>query len=117
MNYLFGIAKEKERTPDTVRTAFVNSALLFLGFQIDDWSFRTLFRSIVNQEGRDRSKDLPHVAVQIDPSSSSFINPDSARTYFNSYFKGVNMDKLGIYWGSADDFAKDLQVEWEKAGS
>ena len=43
-----------------------------LGFRLDEWDFRVLFRSIVNQEG-DRRKEHTHVAVQIDPKKAASI--------------------------------------------
>lgn len=115
LDYLIGISKDATRTPDTVSAALTKSALLFLGFQVDDWSFRVLFRSIVNQEGSEllKKKKYTHVAVQIDPSSDSFKDPESARSYFKTYF-GVS--DINIYWGSADDFAKDLHARWNSEG-
>ncbi|XCN72347.1 MAG: hypothetical protein Q3M24_18895 [Candidatus Electrothrix aestuarii] len=38
---------------------------MFLGFQLDDWSFRMLFRLIMSLEGGARRKRLAHAAVQI----------------------------------------------------
>ena len=111
LDYLIGVSKDKTRTPNTVSSALNKSALLFLGFQIDDWSFRVLFRDIVNQEGRTLMKRYTHVAVQVDPSSGSFIDPESARTYFQDYF-GVS--DINVYWGSADDFAKDLRAQMQR---
>ncbi len=115
LDYLIGISKDATRTPDTVSAALTKSALLFLGFQVDDWSFRVLFRSIVNQEGSEllKKKKYTHVAVQIDPASDSFKDPESARSYFKTYF-GVS--DINIYWGSADDFAKDLHARWNSEG-
>ena len=36
------------------------SALLFLGFQLTDWSFRVLFRLIMSQGGRRRLDEYTH---------------------------------------------------------
>ena len=50
-DYLMGVAANKEIIPSIVRSRLANSALLFLGFRMEEWSFRVLFRSIMNREG------------------------------------------------------------------
>jgi CHAT domain/SIR2-like domain len=108
-DYLIGITKNKDTHPSTVRKALSSTALLFLGFQLDDWDFRVLFRSLMAQEGR--RKGFTHVAVQIDPEEGRIIDPDRARRYLQKYFGDVDID---IYWGSVDDFIRDLKTEWNE---
>jgi len=47
-----------------------------------------------------------HVAVQIDPEQDRTVDPKSARQYLERYFSTTN---IGIYWGRAEDFLKELQ--------
>ena len=54
-----------------------------------------------------------HVAAQIDPEEGRIIEPRAARAYLESYF---TESAISIYWGSPDDFARDLLKRWE-AGS
>jgi hypothetical protein len=84
---------------------------LFLGFRIDDWSFRVLFRSIMNQSGGSRRSRYAHVAVQIDPEEGRITEVDAARRYFETYFQD---SEIAIYWGSVEDFARELAVQWAK---
>ncbi|HET6921424.1 MAG TPA: CHAT domain-containing protein [Jiangellaceae bacterium] len=107
-DFLIGITRDKDLVPSGVRRAFADSSLMFLGFRLDEWDFRVLFRSIVNQEG-DRRKEHTHVAVQIDPEEGSTIEPDRARTYLEKYFQGSN---ITIYWGSTESFIKQLHDAW-----
>jgi hypothetical protein len=86
----------------------VDSALLILGFSLDDWNFRVLFRSIMAQEGN-LLGDYSHVAVQIDPEDSRIADPERARVYFESQFKGV---EVTIYWGNVDNFITQLKDHW-----
>ena len=58
-DYLIGITSNKDLIQPVVRRARTDSALLFLGFQLDDWDFRVLFRSIMGQEGRTRASATP----------------------------------------------------------
>jgi hypothetical protein len=93
--------------PQAVRKALTGSSLLFIGFQIDDWNFRVLFRSIMNLEGHRGLRRYTHVAVQIDPDEQRFHNPRAARRYLTRYF-GATEVRISIYWGSADDFVREL---------
>jgi hypothetical protein len=106
-DYLIGITSNKDLIPDVVRRALADTALLFLGFQIDDWNFRVFFRSIMNQEGRTRRRRYAHVAVQIDPEEGRIIEPEGARSYLETYFQGADMS---IYWGSAVDYIRELHA-------
>ncbi|NNJ12814.1 hypothetical protein EKD04_021035 [Chloroflexales bacterium ZM16-3] len=42
--------------PEEIRAALVETAMLFLGFRMDDWNFRVLFRSVISKEGGDGSQ-------------------------------------------------------------
>ncbi|MCP4698742.1 MAG: CHAT domain-containing protein, partial [Gammaproteobacteria bacterium] len=105
--YLIGVTLNKKLVPPVVREATVNSALLFLGFHLTDWSFRVLFRLIMSQGGRRRLDEYTHVAVQIEPEEHSSINPRQAKTYLEKYFEGHG--NFSIYWGTATDFLKELR--------
>lgn len=107
-DYLIGVTSNKDLIPGVVRRALADTALLFLGFQLDDWNFRVLYRSIMSQEGRSRRKKYSHIAAQIDPEEGRILEPDRARRYLESYFQDAD---ISIYWGSAEDFVKDLQKQ------
>jgi hypothetical protein len=113
-DYLIGVTRDKDLMPAVVRRHMADSALLFLGFQMDDWDFRVLFRSLMSQEGRQRRSRYAHVAVQIDPEEGSIQEPERARRYLESYFGDAD---ISIYWGSAEDFVRELQQRWEGEAS
>jgi len=108
-DYLIGVTRDKDLIPAVVRRALADTALLFLGFRMDDWNFRVLFRSIMSQEGRGRRSKYAHVAVQIDPEEGRILEPERARRYLESYFQDAD---ISIYWGSVEDFVKELQSRW-----
>lgn len=93
------------RIPAAVSAALVNSALLILGFPIDDWKFRVFFRTLMNQPGKQLRKGYTHIAAQIDPEDGQAIDGARARRYLENYFEA---SRITIYWGSADDFLKEL---------
>src|SRR5262249_55199257 len=86
-NMRFVQERDPSAMPSFVPRAFADTALLFLGFQIDDWEFRVLFRSLLGLAGAKRRSRYPHVAVQIDPENSEFMDPEGARRYLEQYFE------------------------------
>ncbi len=102
-DYLIGLIRNNELVPAVVRRALVDSCLLFLGFRLDDWDFRVLFRSLMAQGGRQRSTDYAHVAVQLDPEEGRNLDPEAARRFLQHYFEIAD---IRIYWGHVDDFAR-----------
>ncbi len=104
-NYLIGVTSNRELIPDAVRRALTDTSMLFLGFRVDDWIFRILFRSFMRDQGGGRRRKYTHVAAQIDPEEGRTIEPERARSYLESYFQG---EDISIYWGSSEDFIRDL---------
>lgn len=105
-DFLIGVTSNKDLIPSTVRRALADTALLFLGFQMDDWNFRVLFRTILSQQGGSRRDRYAHIAAQIEPEEGRILEPERARRYLDNYFyKGAD---ISIFWGSAEDFVKEL---------
>jgi glutamyl-tRNA synthetase len=113
-DFLIGVTGNKDLIPPVVRRALADTALLFLGFRMDDWEFRVLFRSLMSQEGRSRRSRYAHVAVQIDPEEGQILKPAGARRYLESYFEDAD---ISIYWGSSEDFVQELGRRWQEGGS
>lgn len=97
----------KIRLPEPVISSWRDDALLFLGFHMDNWSFRALFRSILYGDRRRSIRDYPSVAVQLQP-GDGYLNVESARRYLADTFRN---DQVDIYWGSAEDFLRELNNE------
>ena len=96
---------QKVSIPDDVSEALASSGLLLLGFQVDDWDFRTLFRGILRQPGKALGDLCTRVAVQMSPIEGHIIDPDRARQYLQTYFQ---KEEISTFWGSADDFMRKL---------
>ncbi len=88
----------------------MQSSLLFLGFRLDDWRFRVLFRMIVTQQGIETMKALSHVGVQVNPDENSLADVERTMKYMESYFQEgkSGAPNISIYWGTAADFLKEL---------
>jgi hypothetical protein len=112
-DYLMWVNRTEAQIPTVVTTAWSANALLFLGFQMEDWNFRVLFRSILNEDRRYRRRRHKSVAVQIMPEEGTLL-PARARGYLEDYFRDADM---GMYWGSADDFIRELGQRWQDRGA
>jgi hypothetical protein len=98
--------------PGRVSEELVSGSLLFLGFPLDDWKFRVLFRLILAKGGRALLQGFNHVGVQVDPAETSLANARRAKAYLERYFLN---SKIDIYWGSSADFVRDLQRHLDTA--
>jgi SIR2-like domain len=113
-DFLIGVTRDKDLIPTVIRKGFASTALLLLGFRLDEWDFRVLFRSLMAQEGRARRSRYAHVAAQIDPEEGRTLEPDRARSYLERYF---GEDDISIYWGPVEQFVQDLAAGWREASS
>ncbi len=101
------------RIPEWVTLAWEQNALLFLGFQMSDWNFRVLFRSILNEDRRkSKQRTLRSVAVQLQPGDDN-LQPERAAHFLETFF-GEN--KLNVYWGAAEDYLRDLAARQSQGG-
>ncbi len=110
-DYLIGVTSNNDLIPPAVRRALTDTALLFLGFNLEEWDFRVLFRSIMQREGRNRRGRYAHIAAQIDPEQGQILQVDAARRYLEEYFGDAD---VSIFWGSVEDFAGELAGRWKK---
>jgi hypothetical protein len=105
-DFLLGYSRNAAIVPGPVIEALADSAWLFLGFQMEDWGFRVLFRSILSREGGGASDDIKHVAAQFVPEEGSIVDSDGAQRYLEKYFG--KKPPINLYWGSAEEFLKEL---------
>jgi hypothetical protein len=110
-DYLVGVTRLARLVPSAVRAALADSALLFLGFQMDNWSFRVLFRSLARQSAPGRRGQYTHVAVQLDPATTPQPDATGARRYVQSYFEAADAT---IYWGPVEQFLADFAAHWTR---
>ena len=111
-DYLIGATGNKDLIPATVRRALADTALLFLGFQMEERNFRVLFRSIMRQEGSASLGEYDaHVAAQVTPEEGRLLEPRSAQRFLEEYFQ--KNGEISIYWGSPDTFIQDLYRKWD----
>lgn len=108
LDFLIGVTRNHDLIPAIVREVLADSALVFLGFQLDDQGFRLLLRSLLGAEGRGArwQSDFAHVAAQLDPDEDRVLSPERTRTYLERYFADAD---ISLYWGTVDDFVAELE--------
>jgi hypothetical protein len=118
LDYLVWVSQQRKQgadpseIPTRVRGAWSRNALLFLGFEIDDWTFRVLLHSIGSRGGGGRR--FKSVAVQMDPDRSPYLDYERACRYLRKYLDQFH--NLNVYRGTAQDFVSDLwgrRLEWQ----
>jgi len=112
-DFLTGFIRYKDHIPSVVRAAMNTTALMFVGFSMDDWSFRVLFRAIMSQEGLAMAGNLAHIAAQVNPEEGRLIDPEGTRKFLNQVMGKAN---ISLYWGDVAPFLKELQQKIEEAG-
>lgn len=105
-DFLLGYSRNAELIPGPVTAAITDAALLFLGFQVEDWGFRMLFRSITNREGGVYDEDIKHVAAQFIPEEGRIADSIGVQRYLEKYLG--KRPPINLYWGSVDGFLKEL---------
>ena len=110
-DFLIGVTRNRDVVPGPVRRRLSDSALMFVGFRLDEWDFRVLYRSLMSSEGGNRLEGYSHVAVQIDPEEDSAVDTEGARNYLQKY---LQKSLVSVYWGTTENFLKDLGDKWEE---
>lgn len=112
LNFLISISEaENDIIPSHIRPAFGNrNALLFIGYSLEDMSFKVLFRKFARQISR--SDGDRHVAVQLQ--NTDGLTPGQMkrqRDFLQAQFKS---QKVRVYWGTARQFLRRLRREWQE---
>ncbi len=114
--FLIGFTAAKKRTPPIIPPLIARSLtdanLLVLGFQLDDWSFRAMFRTVMIQQGGARRGRYAHIGVQVELDDARNIDVRRARKFIEKYFGEA---EINLYWGKSDDFISQLAQQWKAA--
>ena len=89
--------------PMNTLTMLAEHSYLFLGYQLEDWEFRTVLQGLVKHNARPSRERKLHVGVQLELGEE--ITSEEAVKYLSSYMQEFNID---IYWGSTQQFMNEL---------
>ncbi|GAA4573708.1 hypothetical protein GCM10023193_68120 [Planotetraspora kaengkrachanensis] len=98
--------------PPVVLEAMSNKPLLFIGYSLQDWTFRVLFHGLARTTPRQNQRR--HVSVQLMPRVNGGARDaeQKARRYLEHYLNGWN---ISIFLGSASDFCAQLRARLDAA--
>ena len=104
LDFLVKLSKNEDTIlPLPIKQALSGSSLLFIGYKLEDWDFKVLFRGlVVNGE---RSLRRISVTVQLPPVQ------EGLRKYQDDYFNRMD---IKVYWGTAKEFVKELKDKWRE---
>lgn len=111
LDFLVNISRDDTLLPPSIQKAFVGTSLLFIGYRIADWNFRVLLRSLARfmEGGLKRT----HFAVMTPPTASEALK-QKAQNYLSEYYENID---VRMYWGTATEFVKDLQLRLQQFSS
>ena len=96
--------------PVPVRNTFTKDTLILLGYDIQNWPFRVVFRGPIKSLFRKGSRHLSY-AIQLIPSPEHGITDTEA---FQQYIQGFFREyQFSLYWGEAEDFVNELFAKRE----
>ena len=105
-------AKETSLLPPYLYEILAERPLLFIGYSLQDWTFRVLFRALLRNTPKGRRRK--HVSVQLPPprrQQNGEVAADTvdvaAQKYLTEYFEDQD---IMVFWESASAFAKKLQT-------
>jgi hypothetical protein len=110
LDYLVKISAESERVPPYIWAALANSSLMFLGYSLRDWEFRTIMRGLVAT--REQRRKFKHVAVQLDVSDVAEGDMEAVQSFLQQYFQNA---EINVFWGTTQQFVAELREQWEAA--
>lgn len=97
---------DRERLPSAILAALTTRPLLFIGYSLQDWTFRVLFHGLIRQmPGIHRRR---HVSVQLLPpvNNNRGDEEELAKMYLTRYLEDW---RISIYWGTARQFCAELR--------
>jgi hypothetical protein len=114
LDFLVRVSQDRDSRdpviPLYLQQALVESSLVLLGYRLNDWDFKALFRGIINNlnySPGQRKLGLMVTLAPHDAGESTYV--EEAQNYLQAYFKESN---FSIWWGSVESFAQQLWDRW-----
>ncbi len=107
LDFLIGVTADRLLIPKPVASSLADSALLLLGFSLEEMDIRVLLRGLIRQEGGSKRSRYSHVGAQSDfrPGQDG---PTREQRYLERYFGKYCDPSIDIFWGTVDEFAAGL---------
>jgi hypothetical protein len=118
LDFLVAMSSVPDLVPPQIERAF-STSLLFLGYSLEDMNFKVLFRKL--ESFMSRTAGAVHVSVQLEPGKDRApgtpLSKEEAASLVaqrNFLQKRLGLQRVAVYWGTCNDFAKDLGERWRQ---
>ena len=113
LNFMVNFSSDQNFLPAPIRGALAGTSLLFIGYSLNDWNFRVLFRGLIGSQAA--GLGYTSVAVQLAPSAADDSEKGKldAQNYLDTYFEKIQQVKVRVYWGDIKEFTTELRQRWE----
>lgn len=110
IDFLVRVSADPELLPAIIQKSLSSKMLLFVGYSLEDWTFRVIFRGLLS--ARPPLAGHSHVSVQLPPlaENSEDERPRRMQEYLDRYFERQN---ISICWETARAFSAELRRRWE----
>jgi len=114
MDFLEKITKDTNNqnpgVPLSLQAQLAEYRLLLLGYRVQDWDFRVLFRFLL--EYRVTNSVPRGMLIQLKPGAKQSGNKEKSIEYLSHYFDKKQFD---VEWTNTETFIRDLWNEWDKS--
>jgi hypothetical protein len=108
LDFLVNVSRDEALLPPRIQRSLADASLMFIGYRLADWNFRTLFRGLVT--ATEASLRRISVTVQLPIPDVPEETQKKIQSYLGKYF---GRDNMRVYWGTAADFVAELRRRWE----
>jgi len=113
MNFLISVAEDTNTqnpvVPLKLREALAESRLILLGYQLQNWEFRVLFKFILKFRKNELSPRS--TVIQLKPRPKKIEDEKRSLAYLLQYFDKRQFD---VEWTSAENYIQRFWAEWNK---
>ncbi len=108
LDFLVNLSRDKDFLPPAIVEALVGSSLLFVGYSLNDWTLRVLFRGLMSSMRANLG--CRSIAVQLAPEKGMSVErQERARKFLDDYFDRHFKVEIDVYWGEATQFMTELR--------
>ncbi|MCL9793421.1 SIR2 family NAD-dependent protein deacylase [Frankia sp. AgKG'84/4] len=98
-------ADDQQIIPTHILPALTTRPLLFLGYNLDDWTFRLLFRGLLRTFASVEPRRHASIHLTRPVGGSTEYERRRAEDYVRAYFGRWN---VAVYWGTTQEFCAEL---------
>ena len=111
LDFLVKVSWDNTVIPPRIAEALTDSSLLLLGYQLQDWDFRVIFRGLISRKRSSRRLLSLAIQLSLGKEQPEISSTDEAEDYLEKYFDKANFK---IYWGETEEFTEELWAYWNR---